>query len=232
MARHRSTARKVASKVTKPSKEANAAPTDAGVKKEKKKRPASKHRLYDGGKTKKTKDEDEEIEGGTIAPADDDAKKASKKSTNAQRRNKIWWYQNSSLLPTSENTLKKELRQLFNIMKDEGMLQMDVELENPTKKVRVLTSNDKNGSGKGKKKNKREGSIVEKFSISKRALQNINDLHAYYVGDVLEIAQTMCNNFQKVTVKPSILDLAWWLTNKRMGPKWNMQLEPTVVVDV
>lgn len=182
-------------------------PSNAGIKK---KKTRSQNRLYPGFQRKDN---------------DEDDKKRNTKSNSTHRRNKIRWYQNSSKLPTSSNTLKKELCQLFNIMKDAEMLQNDDEVENPTKKVRVSSAISKS-SGKQTKqqRHQRGGAIVDKFSISKEALQNIHDLTTYYMGEILKTAQEICQNGQKMTVKPDILDLALILTNKQMGPKWNMQL--------
>ena len=212
--RHRATARTV-------TKDSNKVPSDDGIKKK------TKHRLYSSGSGGRSDGHAKKTTTTKTVPSDATKEKSSSKSTAAQRRNKIWWYQNSSRLPTSSNTLKKELCQLFNIMKDAGMLRTDDELEDPTKKPRVsssLTVSSKKAKAKG-------APIVEGFSISKEALQNVHQLLTHYMGEILKTAQTICQNGQKMTVRPDILDLSLILTNKQMGPKWNMQLEAVASTD-
>lgn len=139
-----------------------------------------------------------------------------KVSASVKRRNKIKFYQNNNQLPTSENTLKKELRQLFAILRDGGYLRSDAVLDDPHKKSR--------------KKNKDDGlrglNVLQSFSISKDALQNIHELHTCYMGEVLKSSLMMCQNSQKMIIKPNILDLACIITNKQIGPEWNMELVP------
>lgn len=147
---------------------------------------------------------------GVGSPADN------KISASVKRRNKIKFYQNNNQLPTSENTLKKELRQLFAILRDGGYLRSDAILDDPHKKSR--------------KKNKDDGlrgpNVLQSFSISKDALQNIHELHTCYMGEVLKSSLMMCQNSQKMIIKPNILDLACIITNKQIGPEWNMELVP------
>ena len=112
------------------------------------------------------------------------------------------------------------------------MLQIDDEIVDPTKKVRRTLSSEASTEANAtrKKKGKTGGigprSIVEKFSINKEALNMMHEVHGAYLGEILTTAQTICQNNQKGTVKPNILDLSLRLTNKRMGPKWNLHLCP------
>jgi hypothetical protein len=207
-------------------------PIEGGIVKKKTK---SNHRLYPGIRSKKSKKEESNGPSSSSKEEEEEGRggerrsKTAKKSKNnsVHRRNKIWWYQCSKKDPTSRNTLKKGLCQMFNIMKDAKMFQRDEDLENPNKKVRVLsaTSASKNRRGKNKR-NEKGGSIVDKFSISKEALEGVHILHTYYMGEILKTGQEICQNVQKMTVTPDILDLVSMITNKQMGPKWNMQMIP------
>lgn len=194
-----------------------------------KKRKTPKHRLYSSFQHEKmTK---KEARGEDLSDVHH--------SSTVMRRNKINWYQKSSELPTSVNTLKKELCQLFDILKAQGLLRLDEEVVNPLKKVRPIVAstindttrdtNNDDGVKKRKKSQRRKGGspIIDKFSISKEALQNIHQTHAFYVGEVLKTAQEIVDNGKKkITATPDILDLALVFTHKSIGPKWNMMLEP------
>ena len=220
--RTRTTARN--SKKTSGDNNSNKVPTDAGIKKKR----TSKHRLYSSFKNEKLakKELSNESKDG------EEKKKGTTKSTSVHRRNKIAWYQNSSELPTSVNTLKKEMCQLFDIMKDQGLLCVDEEIENPLKKARVpRPSSTENGNKRSKRVGRKAGTpIIDKFSISKEALHNVHQVHAYYMGEILKTAQEVVENGKKMTVTPDVLDLALVFTHKSIGPKWNIMLQPGTTI--
>lgn len=131
-----------------------------------------------------------------------------KKNVAHQRRKKALFYIKSTNLPISENTLKRSLCQLHTILIESGMLEKDDEIYDKSK-----NKSEKNRS-------------MEKFWISKEALQYIQALHAHYMGNILSSSQTICYNVKKKTVKSDILDLSRLFTNEKMGPQWNMKLVP------
>ena len=218
-----------------PAKKTKTAPTDATsvatptVTTSVAKRTATiRKRLY-APKHRTDKDEGEERRtdageggGGDITGGEGSATSHRHLSTAAARRKllreKMAYYQKSKTLPTSSSTLKKQIKQFYGILKDDGKLDL-VQFSPPKSQTTAAAAAATVADG-GKKS---RGDIM----ITKRALELLHQTYDYYMGTVIQNAQlSLMNGSGNMTLTTDLLDLGAHFTAKRgMGPKWGMILK-------
>lgn len=193
------------------------------------KKRTSKYRLYSSHERAMKAKKEKAIREGKIEKPEND--EDARRSAIVEKRRKIKFFQTSSELPLSAKTLQRQMKQIFEIMKDIGYFDLDREVDNPLKKTKPIRTPKRYVSKDGKVRIVQPPTapgepVLSKYSISSNALEIVRNAQAYYIGEILQTAQEITQNNHKLTVTPVTLDLAYKLTKKYMGPQWNMKLEP------
>ena len=139
-------------------------------------------------------------------------------SRRRELKKKMAFYQTNKTIPTSLSTLKRQVKQFYELLADDGKLDLV-----------KFTSNEE--GQQQQKREKRHGGAQKSrgdIMITTGALELIHQTYTYYMDSVLQDAQTaLMNGSNNMTLTTDLLDLGAHFVSKRgMGPQWGMILRP------